>query len=176
MDASVFKPASERQARLLALADFIERRAYAFDMGRWEACIAGNCARMIGVERPSREAVAMEYLSLTSKEALTLFAPNGNELGIEQVHGGYITRAWAVATLRYLAFTGRVDWKAARPAAGSLSPADLDSRGRRRVRLYNVTDYSRAAMDDPVVVHEFMPLGELVPYFERRSQVYEHTL
>lgn len=105
-----------RQRRLLRLADYIENNGRVFDMERWNQCIAGHCADMIGVDHTEGTA-AFFFLSLNHDEARQLFTPRREMVPSDvRFYGlGKIDREWAVATIRYFAFTGRIDWHATRP-------------------------------------------------------------
>lgn len=119
MDASVNPPRSEKATRLLALADYIEDGRSPFDMTDWDTCIAGQCAHMNGEHFCDPPSFTRQWLHLSAAESHMLFAPSE-----DQLNGGrhvclmldHITRAWAAATLRHLAVTGKIDWAGARPS------------------------------------------------------------
>lgn len=112
---------STRQCRALALANYIER-SDTFNMATWQACVAGKCADMIGADRDEGFAAA-DYLGLKDAEPFHLFTPKGamlpDSVRYEIDYLAKIDKAWAVRTLRYFAFTGKIDWianEAARPS------------------------------------------------------------
>ena len=118
--------------RILEIADLIEagRDDMTFDMTTFgtadtecgtAACIAGWAVARYGAcgqqhdfdhERPLRAGVdeyARRGLCLTEEEARSLFLPNPRRDGLGLAE---VTADHAVRTLRHLAATGEVDWRA----------------------------------------------------------------
>ncbi|THK37668.1 hypothetical protein EHS39_13620 [Ensifer sp. MPMI2T] len=128
---------TDQQMRILGLANIIERIPdHRFNMECWldhryePSCIAGWAVwEMIGARRDRSDIMrsmsipeeAARYLGVYGSAMRRLFTPIWNDL-----HDGAaadyeaandarrrISRQWAAATLRHLAATGEVDWKAA---------------------------------------------------------------
>jgi hypothetical protein len=120
MDTVVNQPPSTRAARLMTLASFIEHAGHQFDMECWCDCIAGHCARMLGIHHGGDMRVDVrDYLQIDYRQARSLFAPSVGDTGIDGPLSA-ISRKWAVNTLRYFAMTGKLDWKAARTGNSDL--------------------------------------------------------
>lgn len=109
---------------ILKVADAIEQHTIAdlgFNMGLWAArssrsfpdrsghncgtvaCIGGWTDRVIGTEGSAADRLGLDY-----EEADALFCPPGWS-------GGEISQLQAVAVLRHLAATGKVDWTVGAP-------------------------------------------------------------
>ena len=110
-----------KTARLLKLADYIERGTGEFDMRNWCHCIAGQVAQLLGYTQPWNtrhvQEAAGEWLELKTYEALQLFCPTdtsplsiaiGSPSPIREV-----TRSQAARCLRHYAITGDIDWEKA---------------------------------------------------------------
>lgn len=116
---------TEKQVRLFALADVVER-AGKFDMRqshhpcRTPGCIAGHVVAASEVNLNSYleprwdevRLVAQTYLRLTDREANTLFQPTCEEVcyGANPGDHDWITNAHAASVLRNFALTGKIDW------------------------------------------------------------------
>lgn len=109
-------PESDYKARMLAVADFIEANPAKFNMSQWDSCIAGFAARYVtGRSCLDSDEFARRFFGLDQFDAARLFTPSPERLGLVDHDEGTshlrpISSYWAVATLRYLAMTGVVDW------------------------------------------------------------------
>ncbi|MCA1404638.1 hypothetical protein I6F26_10450 [Ensifer sp. IC3342] len=133
---------TDKQIRILGLANIIERLPnHRFNMECWldhryePSCIAGWAVwEMIGI-RPDRSNIirsmsipeeAGRYLGVYGSAMRRLFTPvwddlhDGPAVTNEAANAARrgISRQWAAATLRHLAATGEVDWKATRRSMG----------------------------------------------------------
>lgn len=131
MNMHVSPRLSEKQLRLLQAADMIEKlRPNQFDMKCWGMCIAGHVSRHMvrrDQEDSTMSSAAASWLLLTTDEEAKLFMPTMEEVYPEALQASpppgdiplmpsKVSRAWAARTIRHLAYTGRVDWRATRQA------------------------------------------------------------
>lgn len=130
MNMHVQLPRSEKQDRLLDAADYIEKiHPESFDMNLWACCAASHIARRLGKPRDDETAadIAGAYLMLSGYERAKLFMPIAEEFGyglFEKPHPRtHVSPEWAARTIRYLAFTGEIDWLFCKPGAPELAAA-----------------------------------------------------
>ena len=112
-----------KTARLLKLADYIERGTGEFNMRNWCHCVAGHVARMLGhpmmASDSSIKEIAADWLDLEPFEAMQLFCPVeppsalSVQIGARNTIRSDITRGEAARCLRHYAITGDIDWEKA---------------------------------------------------------------